>query len=230
MTKQGIPSSVQELINKEIEQGHKIFVITPLINEDAKAERASIASEMKNLTKLFPLAKISALHGRMPAETKLQIMHDFKEGNINILLATSVIEVGIDVPQATVIWIKNAERFGLAQLHQLRGRVGRSNLQSYCLIETTADDSETLERLKVFIRIQDGNQLAKMDLALRGPGAFFDTQQSGFLKLKLANLLDEKLIKTTHAAAQTLIKQDSTLKNYPQLKQIIRLNLLPHPE
>jgi len=221
---------VQALINKEIGQNHKVFVITPLINEDISAERASIASEIKNLAELFPQAKISALHGRLTAETKLQIMQDFKEGDINILLATSVIEVGIDVSAATVMWIKNAERFGLAQLHQLRGRVGRSNLQSYCLAETRAEEPETLERLKAFIYIRDGNELAKMDLALRGPGAFFDTQQSGFLKLKLANLLDEKLIRTTHAAAQSLIKQDPELKNYPELKKAIQLNLLPHSE
>jgi len=221
---------IQVLINKEILAGHKIFVITPLIEEDTKAERASIASETQNLAKLFPQARIATLHGRIPAEEKLQIMQDFKEGNINILLATSVIEVGIDVPKATVIWIKNAEWFGLAQLHQLRGRVGRSNLQSYCLVETKMEDLETLDRLKAFIKIRDGNELAKIDLALRGPGAFFDTQQSGFLRLKIANLLDEKLIKTTHQAARDLIQADPFLKNHPELKQKIQLNILPHSE
>lgn len=221
---------VQALIRKEISLGHKIFVITPLINEDAKFERASIASETANLTKLFPKAKIATLHGRMSAEAKLQAMQDFKEGATEILLATSVIEVGIDVPKATVIWIKNAERFGLAQLHQLRGRVGRSIYQSYCLVETSASDPETMERLQTFIRISDGAKLSEMDLALRGPGAFFDTQQSGFLKLKIANLMDKKLIKLTHQAANDLIKADPLLKNYPLIKQNIQLHLLPHSE
>jgi len=221
---------IKSLINKEIAAGHKIFVITPLIEEDTTADRASIASEIKNLSALFPEARIATLHGRMSAENKLTIMHDFKEGDIDILLATSVIEVGIDVPKATVMLIKNAERFGLAGLHQLRGRVGRSTLQSYCLVESPADNPETLERLTTFIKIQDGNTLAKMDLALRGPGAFFDTQQSGFLKLKIANLLDEKLIEATHQAAVELIKTDPLLKNHPELKQKIQLHLFPHSE
>lgn len=218
------------LINKEMAAGHKIFVITPLISEDTTAERASIASETKRLAQLFPTAHIATLHGRIPAAEKLEIMREFKDGKINILIATSVIEVGIDVPNATVIWIKNAERFGLAQLHQLRGRVGRSTLQSFCLIETKFDDIETSERLKVFIKISDGNTLAKMDLNLRGPGAFFDAQQSGFLRLKIANLMDEKLIKATHLAANVLVKADPALKNYPELKQKIQLHLLPHSE
>jgi len=221
---------VQALINKEMAAGHKIFVIAPLIEEDTKADRASITSEIKNLSVLFPEARIATLHGRMSAEDKLSIMRNFKEGGIDILLATSVVEVGIDVPKATVMLIKNAERFGLAGLHQLRGRVGRSTLQSYCLVESPADNPETLERLTTFIKIQDGNTLAKMDLALRGPGAFFDTQQSGFLKLKIANLLDEKLIEATHQAAVELIKTDPLLKNHPELKQKIQLHLFPHSE
>lgn len=221
---------VMGLINKEITAGHKIFVITPLISEDATQERASIVSETKRLTQLFPTARIATLHGRIPAEEKLKIMREFKEGKINILIATSVIEVGIDVPNATVIWIKNAERFGLAQLHQLRGRVGRSTLQSYCLIETKFDDIEISERLKAFIKISDGNTLAKMDLALRGPGAFFDAQQSGFLRLRIANLMDEKLIKATHQAAHDLIQSDPLLQQYIDLKQKIQLHLLPHSE
>lgn len=221
---------IQTLIKKEVAVGHKIFVITSLINEDTKAERASIASEMTNLIKLFPRIKIAALHGKMSAEAKLKTMQDFKEGATEILLATSVIEVGIDIAKATVVWIKNAERFGLAQLHQLRGRVGRSIYQSYCLIETKANDPETMERLQAFIRINDGAKLAQMDLALRGPGAFFDTQQSGFLKLKIANLMDKQLIKITHQAARNLIKSDTLLKKYPELKQKIQPNLLPHAE
>ncbi|MFH0912066.1 MAG: ATP-dependent DNA helicase RecG [Patescibacteria group bacterium] len=221
---------VQALINKEIVTGHQIFVITPLIAEDTKTQRASIASEIKNLSRLFPKARTATLHGRIPAEKKLKIMRDFKAGQIDILLATSVIEVGIDIPTATVIWIKDAERFGLAGLHQLRGRVGRSTLQSYCLIETKTDDLENSERLRAFIKIKDGTALAKMDLALRGPGAFFDTQQSGFLRLKIANLMDEKLIKTTHQAAINLIQTDPLLKNHPALKQKLQLNFLPHSE
>lgn len=223
-------SKVTALIEQEIKSGHQIFVVAPLIELDQTARRSSITSELSSLKKLFPQAKIATLHGKMPAEEKLAIMEAVQTGQIDILLATSVIEVGIDIPNATVVWIKNAERFGLAQLHQLRGRVGRSDLQSYCLIETPTDDPDTIERLKSFIKINDGNKLAQMDLALRGPGAFFSDQQSGFLKLKIANLTDEKLIKITHQAAQKIIKPDPTLKNYPQLKSNLQTPLLMHNE
>ncbi|MBU1092215.1 ATP-dependent DNA helicase RecG [Patescibacteria group bacterium] len=223
-------SKVTELIEHEIKSGHQIFVVAPLIELDKIARRSSIASELSSLKELFPLARIATLHGKMPAEDKLSIMENLQNGQVDILLATSVIEVGIDIPQATVVWIKNAERFGLAQLHQLRGRVGRSDLQSYCLVETPTDDPDTIERLKSFIKINDGNKLAQMDLAMRGPGAFFGDQQSGFLKLKIANLTDEKLIKITHQAAQDLIKKDPTLKHYPQLKSSLQIPTPMHAE
>ena len=223
-------AKIQLLINREIRAKHCIFVIAPLIELDKTARRSSITSELARLRQLFPAASIATLHGKMPAEEKLSVMQAVQTGEVDILLATSVIEVGIDVPGATVIWIKNAERFGLAQLHQLRGRVGRSDLQSYCFIETPTDDLETSERLKSFIHINDGNKLAQMDLVMRGPGAFFDTRQSGFLKLKIANLMDEDLIKLTHQTAKHIIRQDPTLKNYPELKSRLQLPVLVHAE
>lgn len=231
-------NEIQQLIEKEIHQKHPIFVITPLIDEesvspsptDLKPTRASIYSEAKNLARLFPSAKIGTLHGRMDTKQKLKVMDDLLNGKLDIVIATSIIEVGIDVPKATVIWIKNAERFGLAQLHQLRGRVGRSNLQSYCLIETGLNDLENLDRLTAFVNTNDGAKLAELDLKLRGPGSFFSDQQSGFLKLRLADLTDKKLIQTTQRAAHDLLDDDPKLDNYPNVKAQLHLNYLTHEE
>lgn len=223
-------AKIKLLIEQEIQANHTVFVVAPLIDLDKTANRSSIASELLNLHRLFHRANIATLHGKMSAEDKLAVMEQVQAKKIDILLATSVIEVGLDIPHATVVWIKNAERFGLAQLHQLRGRVGRSNLQSYCLIETPFDDSDTLERLASFIKINDGAKLAQMDLALRGPGAFFDNQQSGFLKLKIANLMDEKLIKIAHRAARQIIEQDPALKYYSRLKTNLQIPVTTHAE
>jgi len=223
---------VKMLINKEIASGHKVFVVTPLINEPAadsnKNEKASVASEKQNLTRIFPTACIGTLHGQMPSEVKQKIMQELKIGKLDVIVSTSLIEVGIDIPEATIIWIKNAEQFGLAQLHQLRGRVGRSSHQSYCLIETNTEDPDAIERLTKLIKINDGNKLAEMDLKFRGPGGFFTDQQSGFLKLKLADLTDQKLIKATREAAEQIIASDPTLKCCPDLKNKLQFNYLSH--
>lgn len=223
---------VKALINCEIEAGHAIFVITPLIDESVSETqtRASVTSEVKKLARLFPGTRIASLHGRMDAEEKLRIMSDIRGGKSDILVATSVIEVGIDVPRATVIWIKNADRFGLAQLHQMRGRVGRSALPSYCLIETDQDDGEDIERLASFVKISDGSKLAEIDLSLRGPGAFFSSEQSGLLRLKIANLTDRKLIAETRMAAKSILKTDPTLSSHLELKKTIQYGYITHEE
>lgn len=224
--------TAHKLIGREIANKHAIFVITPLINEvfDDEQERASIASELRHLKRSFPQAKIGALHGRVAPEEKLKLMAKIKNGDLDILVATSVIEVGIDVPRATVIWVKNADRFGLAQLHQLRGRVGRSDLQSYCLIETAIADEENIERLTSFVKINDGSKLAEIDLQLRGPGAFFGHEQSGLLRLKIANLTDKKLITETRSAAEAILKTDPTLVHHLELKSQLQFNYVTHEE
>ncbi|MBN2585606.1 ATP-dependent DNA helicase RecG [Patescibacteria group bacterium] len=224
-----------KLIEREIKDGHAIFVITPLIDEvlNDEQERASIASELKSLKRSFPKARIGSLHGRVASEEKLELMTKIKNGDLDILVATSVIEVGIDVPRATIIWIKNADRFGLAQLHQLRGRVGRSSLQSYCLIETNSaeqQNEEDINRLTSFVKINDGSKLAEIDLKLRGPGAFFGSNQSGLLHLKIANLTDKKLITETRTAAEAMLKTDPTLTHHPELKARLSFNYVTHEE
>ena len=221
-----------KLIEREIADKHAVFVITPLIDEvlDDEQERASIASELRSLKHLFSKARTSSIHGRVAPEEKLKLMAAIKNGGLDILVATSVIEVGIDVPRATIIWIKNADRFGLAQLHQLRGRVGRSGLQSYCLIETALEDETDIERLTSFVKITDGSKLAEIDLGLRGPGAFFGSEQSGLLKLKIANLTDKRLITETRAAAEQILRTDPTLVHHPELKSKLQFDYVTHEE
>ncbi|OGB74388.1 hypothetical protein A2V68_01220 [candidate division Kazan bacterium RBG_13_50_9] len=224
---------IQALIHREIDEHHAVFVITPLIEADDTAGssgRASVHSEAVQLAKMFPLARIGILHGRLDSPQKIKVMDQLRAKKLDLVVATSVIEVGIDIPHATVIWIKNADRFGLAQLHQLRGRVGRSNLQSYCLVETNVDDPDGLDRLKSFVSINDGTRLAEIDLRLRGPGAFFSEEQSGFLKLKLADLTNAKLIKTTRSAALAILGKDPNLQHYPALKHRIPATYLTHEE
>lgn len=224
-------SRVQQLIQKEIKANHQTFVVVPLVEDSSTvSERVSVASEIKRLVQMFPQATLATLHGRMKSEDKLATLDKLQKGKIDILLATSVIEVGLDIPAATVIWIKNADRFGLAQLHQLRGRVGRSDIQSYCLIETESDDPQTLERLTSFIHINDGTKLAETDLKLRGPGSFFGEEQSGLFKLKLADLNDIKLIQKTRSIAEEILKTDPLLDNYPLLKNKLKFDLVSHEE
>lgn len=225
-------AKVKMLINQEISKGHKIFVVTPRIHEDltGKTEKASVILEKQKIAKLFPMAKIGMLHGQLVSEVKLKTLTDLKDNKLDILVSTSMIEVGIDIPEATVILIKNAEQFGLAGLHQLRGRVGRSSHQSYCLIETNSDNPEAIERLTSLIKINDGNKLAEMDLKFRGPGGFFTDQQSGFLKLKLTDLTDQKLIKATRKIAEEIIADDPNLKYCPELKKKLQFNYLTHSE
>ena len=224
---------VATLINQEIRKGHKIFVVTPRIHEQAlagKIEKASVMAEKKNLSKLFPKARIGILHGQLKSEIKLRTINELNANKLDILVSTSMIEVGIDIPLATVIWIKNAEQFGLAGLHQLRGRVGRSSHQSYCLVETNSEDPSAIERLTELIKTNDGNKLAEMDLKFRGPGGFFTDQQSGFLKLKLADLTDQKLIKATRKIAEQIIADDPNLKHCPELRKKLQFNYLTHTE
>jgi len=224
--------TAHQLIEREIADHHAVFVITPLIDEilDDAQDRSSIASELRSLKRSFPHARIGSIHGRIASEEKLKLMDQIKNDGLDILVATSVIEVGIDVPRATIIWIKNADRFGLAQLHQLRGRVGRSDLQSYCLIETTGNNEEDIDRLTSFVKINDGGKLAEIDLGLRGPGAFFGSEQSGLFRLKIANLTDKKLITETRSAAEAILETDPTLAQHPDLRSQLQFNYVTHEE
>jgi ATP-dependent DNA helicase RecG len=194
-------------IRDQVKLGRQVFVICPLI-EDSKidsADKKSVLAEYKKLSEqIFPDLKVAYLHGRMKSEEKEQIMDDFKNNKTNILVATSVIEVGVNIPNATVMMIEGADRFGLAQLHQFRGRVGRSDHQSYCMLFSDTESRITRERLSYFVAHRDGFALAEKDLELRGPGEVYGTSQSGMMQLRLARLTDTAIIKKARSTAQSL--------------------------
>jgi ATP-dependent DNA helicase RecG len=169
-------------------------------------------------TKIFPEFKIAMLHGKMKPKEKETVMRDFKEGKIDMLVATSVIEVGVDVPNAAIMIIEGADRFGLAQLYQFRGRIGRGEYQSYCFLMTEMKGEKAKARLRAILKAKNGFELAEEDLKLRGPGEFFGEVQSGFSDATLEALRDPALVKTSREAAAETVRTDPTFKNHLQLK------------
>jgi len=207
-------------IRKQVNNGRQVFVICPLIDFSDKLGVKSVKEEFKKLNEqIFSELNIAFLHGRMKTKEKERIMQDFLDNKIKILVSTSVVEVGIDVPNATIMMIEGADRFGLAQLHQFRGRVGRGEHQSYCFLFTDSELDKTLKRLKALVDCHDGFILAKMDLKFRGPGEVYGTAQKGFPELKIASLFDYKLMKEAQGEAMKLINKDANLLNYPLLKE-----------
>jgi ATP-dependent DNA helicase RecG len=200
--------TVELFIDQQITEGRQAFVICPLITESASDEMAEIKNveaEAKRLSGAFPRRNISILHGRMSSEEKALIMAEFKDRKADILVSTSVIEVGIDIPNSTIIVIEGAERFGLAQLHQFRGRVGRSDHQSYCYLFATTPEQARSERLKAMEQHDSGFQLAEIDLRLRGPGELFGVRQSGAPDLRFGNLLNVDLVVRARKAAEKML-------------------------
>ena len=198
---------------KEIQNGHQIFVICPMIEETEESELENVESYTEKLRQYFPdSVQISALHGKMKATEKQRIMDAFSAGEIDILVSTTVIEVGVNVPNATVMMIENAERFGLAQLHQLRGRVGRSKLQSYCIFIDTVNSDQSKQRLEVLNHSNDGFYIAEQDLKLRGPGDLFGIRQSGDLCFQLADIYqDSAILMEADKVCQEMQKNNITL-------------------
>lgn len=202
------------LIRNQVELGRQAFVIYPLIEESENSEAKAAVEEFKFLQEsVFPHFKVGLLHGRMRPEEKDEAMRRFRDGETQILASTTVIEVGVDVPNATVMLIEGANRFGLAQLHQLRGRVGRGADKSFCVLIPDSADAGENERLQVMSETNDGFVLAERDLEQRGPGQFLGTRQSGFAELQMANLSDVRLIEKARTQAQALFDQ------YPELDQ-----------
>lgn len=200
-------------------QDVQAFVICPLIEESVQEKMKDIkaaTAEYERLKKIFSDLKLGLLHGRLKAKEKDRIMTDFRRGALNLLVSTPVVEVGIDIPQATIIIIEGADRFGLAQLHQLRGRVGRRNLPSYCFLFTESSSLEVLKRLKVLEKTNIGLQLAEYDLKLRGPGELLGTRQHGFLNLKAGSWTNLALIKKTRKAARQIFPQ---IPRFPSLQK-----------
>lgn len=217
-------SAAYQWIKDQITTHHTpAFVICPLIDEsDANTMvniKAATAEYDRLKTQVFPDLKLALLHGRTKSKDKQAIMANLAAGKIDILVATPVVEVGIDIPNATIMVIEGSERFGLAQLHQLRGRVGRGHRQSYCLLFTTNNNQLENRRLRYLTTTHNGLKLAELDLKLRGPGHLYGTTQHGFLNLKLASLTDAKLLTSTRSAADQLLSQDPQLKQHPLLRQ-----------
>lgn len=214
-----------ELISKELKKGRQCYFIYPLIEESEKLDLKNATEMAKNLEEVFAHDKIGLLHGRMKNEEKETIMKNFKENKINILVSTTVVEVGVDVPNATVMVIEHAERFGLSQLHQLRGRVGRGGNQSYCLlIAGYARSEETRYRLKIMEETNDGFKIAEEDLKIRGPGDFLGTRQHGLPEFRLAHLMrDSKLLEVARKRAFEILEEDPHLQKelYQNLKKIL---------
>jgi ATP-dependent DNA helicase RecG len=216
-------SAAYKFIREQIVAGRQVFVICPLIDFSDKLGVKAVKQEYERLDKLvFPDLKIGIMHGKMKSAEKEKVMREFLENKIKILVSTSVVEVGVDVPNASVMIIEGAERFGLAQLHQFRGRVGRSVHQSYCFLFSEGTAPASLERLETLVNNFDGFELAKMDLKVRGAGQLYGTEQSGFPELKIATLFDYELMKEAREAALALIGEDPELKKWPELKALIR--------
>ncbi len=210
--------STYEFIKSEIKKGRQAFVVCPLIEESEKLSTKAVKKEYERLQKqVFPELKIGLLHGRLRPKEKEKIMADFLNREFDILVTTSVVEVGIDIPNATVMVIEGADRFGLASLYQFRGRVGRSSYQSYCFMLTDSASNKTNQRLKAIESAQSGFDLAERDLEIRGPGDFIGVRQSGLPDLAIASLTDLKLIEETREAAKKILLEDPNLKNYPLL-------------
>lgn len=201
-------------VREQVGQGRQTFVICPLIEESEVVTVRAATQEYERLSQeVFPSLRLGLLHGRLPAAEKDRVMRAFRDHDLDILVSTAVVEVGIDVPNATVMMVEGADRFGLAQLHQFRGRVGRGAEQSYCLLLSDDPSEEAQERLKLMERTQDGFALAEADLRLRGPGEFFGTRQSGMPDLKVARLSDVKLIEEAREEAGALLDADPELSD-----------------
>jgi ATP-dependent DNA helicase RecG len=235
-------------IRKEVTAGRQVFVICPRIEvQDDESNTKETNQKDKKLTaprqmkmniiwqevkavrdeyerlseEIFPDLKVAMLHGKMKSKEKREIMQEFKEGRYNILVSTSVVEVGVDIPNATIMMIENADRFGLAQLHQFRGRVGRDVHQSYCFLFTSGNP-EANQRLKALVDCDDGFKLAEKDMTIRGPGEFFGIKQSGMPDLTMASLTNMDLIKKARFEARLILKNDHSLSNHPLLIQRLK--------
>ena len=217
---------VYELIRQEIEAGRQAYVVYPLIEESETLSAKAATIEAERLqNEVFPQFKIGLLHGKLKNDEKDKVMKDFKDKKYDILVSTTVVEVGVDVPNATVMLIENAERFGLSQLHQLRGRVGRSDLQSYCILHTSTKSQETKERLSIMTQTNDGFVIAEKDLQIRGPGEFLGTRQSGLPDLIISDIVrDAKILEMARNEAIDFIKTHN-IDDFPKLKEAASLTL-----
>jgi ATP-dependent DNA helicase RecG len=205
--------SAYRFISRQVTKGQQAFIICPLIEESEAIQARAATAEYEQLSHdVFPGLKLGLLHGRMPTKEKDTMMRNFRSGELDILVSTPVVEVGIDVPNATVMLVESADRFGLSQLHQFRGRVGRGNQQSYCMLLAEKPSEIATKRLDIIESTRDGFALAEEDLKLRGPGDFFGTRQSGIPDLKMARISDVNILEMARDEAVRLFEKDPDLK------------------
>ncbi len=209
---------IYTFIQKHVKEGRQAYVICPMIEENEKLEVQNVLNYTEELVRELPECRVACVHGKMKAKEKQEIMNGFAAGNIDVLVSTTVIEVGINVPNATIMLIENAERFGLAQLHQLRGRVGRGREKSYCILVSDTKTKVAKERMKTMTESEDGFVISEKDLKLRGPGEFFGIRQHGLPELKIADLYkDMAILKEAQSAAAELLKKDRFLETEEHL-------------
>ena len=216
---------VNGFIEKQIKEGRQAYIVCPLVEENEELDLKSVEQLYETYQKeVFPQYKVDYIHGKMRPKQKDEIMERFKNGEIDILISTTVIEVGVDVPNSNIMVIENAERFGLAQLHQLRGRVGRGDYQSYCILKYEGKGETTRERMKVMCSTNDGFIISEKDLELRGSGDFFGTMQHGLPEFKIANLFqDMPVLKDVQGIATRILQEDPKLEKQ---KNVLLRNLI----
>ena len=211
------------LIRDEVSKGQRAYVVLPLVEESEKLElRSAVEVHAELVSEVFPDLQVGLLHGRLSSVEKQEVLSSFSSGACQVLVSTTVVEVGVDVPEASVMMIDHAERFGLAQLHQLRGRVGRGAAASHCLLINGSSNPLARQRLDVLVRSTDGFEIAEMDLRLRGPGQVLGTRQSGLPDLALASLADDAaVLEDARTAAQDLLRDDPNLERCPKLRALL---------
>lgn len=217
---------VNAFIEKQIKEGRQAYVVCPLVEENEELDLKSVEKLYETYKQeIFPQYKVEYIHGKMKQKDKDRIMEEFKKGDIDILISTTVIEVGVDVPNANIMVIENAERFGLAQLHQLRGRVGRGEYQSYCILKYEGKGDTVKQRMKVMCDTNDGFIISEKDLELRGSGDFFGTMQHGLPEFKIANLFEDmQILKSVQSLAMKILNDDPNLEKEENklLKNLIK--------
>ena len=217
---------VNKFIQKQVQEGRQAYIVCPLVEENEELDLKSVEKLYETYkTEIFPQYRVEYIHGKMKQKDKDSIMERFKKGDIDILISTTVIEVGVDVPNVNIMVIENAERFGLAQLHQLRGRVGRGEYQSYCILKYEGKGETVRKRMKVMCETNDGFIISEKDLELRGSGDFFGTMQHGLPEFKIANLFEDMpILKSVQSLVMKIINEDSKLEKEENklLKDLIK--------